>query len=220
MNDPDIPIPPEEALERLAEGNANYLKHNSENPPDYERERRELAGGQHPYAIILSCSDSRVPPAIVFEQTLGKLFVIRVAGNVTDRSELGSIEYAADHGYSRLLFVMAHESCGAVKATMDAVRENKYPPSPNLLAIVTSIKPALDPNRLDTEKPEDVAVNVDRNLKAQMENVVLKSASLERRVRSGELLIVGAIYGLESGEANPVYYYDKTDGRVKPIPHK
>jgi len=219
-HDSKEPMPPEQALKLLGAGNLRYLSHDATNPPDYKRERKELVDGQHPYAIVLSCSDSRVPPEIVFDETLGKVFVIRVAGNVTDRSELGSIEYAADHGYSRLLFVMAHESCGAVKATMDAVRENKYPPSPNLLAIVSSIKPTLDPNRLDTEKPEDVAVNVDRNLKAQMENVVLKSASLERRVRSGELLIVGAIYGLESGEANPVYYYDKTDGRVKPIPHK
>ncbi|HXU40643.1 MAG TPA: carbonic anhydrase [Blastocatellia bacterium] len=220
MNDPQEPISPEEALRLLALGNERYLEHNSENPPDYEREREELVNGQHPYTIVLSCSDSRVPPAIVFDQTLGKLFVIRVAGNLTDATELGSIEYAADHRYSDLLFVMAHESCGAVKTTMDVVRTGKYPESPNLMAIISSIKPTLDLNRLDSENKEDVAVNVARNLTAQMENVVLKSKSLKDRVYNGRFQIIGAIYSLESGEAKPAYYYDKTDGRVKPIPPK
>lgn len=220
MNDPHEPISPEEALKRLASGNERYLEHNSENPPDYERERGELVNGQHPFTIVLSCSDSRVPPEIVFDQTLGKLFVIRVAGNLTGPNELGSIEYAADHRYSDLLFVMAHEACGAVKTTMDVVRTGQYPESPNLMSLINSIKPTLDPNRLDSENKEDVAVNVTRNLTAQMENVVLKSKSLKDRVYNGRLQIIGAIYSLESGEAKPVYYYDKTDGKVKPIPPK
>lgn len=210
------PMPPEQALKLLGEGNLRYLSHDATNPPDYKRERKELVDGQHPYAIVLSCSDSRVPPEIVFDETLGKIFVIRVAGNVTDPTELGSIEYAADHRYSRLLFVMAHESCGAVKTTMDCVRTGKYPDSPNLMALINSIKPTLDPKRLDTENKEDVAVNVDRNLRAQMENVVKKSKSLAERVRRGELQIIGAIYSLEKGDAKPLYYYDK--GNVKPIP--
>ena len=233
MKDSHEPMPPEQALKLLAGGNLRYLSHNSENPPDYEREREELVDGQHPYAIVLSCSDSRVPPEIVFDETLGKLFVIRVAGNVIDPTEagtpepgtpepgstaLGSIEYAADHRYSRLLFVMAHESCGAVKATMDAVRTDEYPDSPNLMALIDSITPALDRNRLDTKNKEDVAVNVDRNLQTQMANVVAKSTSLKRRVDSGEFQIIGAIYSLENGDADPAYYYDKADGKVKPIP--
>lgn len=230
MSDPEGPISPEEALENLAEGNLRYLSHNSENPPDYEEERAALVDGQHPYAIMLSCSDSRVPPAIVFDETLGMLFVIRVAGNVIEptypgtptpgSTVVGSIEYAVDHGYSRLLFVMAHESCGAVITTMDAVRTNTYPGSPNLMAIVDSIAPALDRSQLDTRNKEHVAVNVDRNLKSQMANVVKKSDSLAYKVRSGELLIVGAIYSLENGDANPIYYVDRTDGIVKPIPRK
>lgn len=214
----DEPMPPEQALKHLAGGNLRYLSHNKTNPPDYEREREELIDGQHPYAIVLSCSDSRVPPEIVFDETLGKLFVIRVAGNVTDPTELGSIEYAADHRYSRLLFVMAHESCGAVKATMDAVRTRTFPRSPNLMALIRSIMPALDRKKLDTKNKDDVAVNVDRNLRAQMQNVVQKSTSLARKVRSGELQIVGAIYSLEKGDAKPVYYYDKAKKKVTPIP--
>ena len=214
---PDEPMPPDQALKLLGAGNLRYLAHDETNPPDYRRERRELVDGQHPYSIVLSCSDSRVPPEIVFDETLGKIFVIRVAGNVPDPTELGSIEYAADHRYSRLLFVMAHDQCGAVKTTMDVVRTGKYPTSPNLLALVNAIKPALDRNRLDTNNKQDVALNVDRNLRAQMENVVKKSGSLAAKVRSGELLIVGAIYSLEKGDANPVYVVDKS-GTTKPYP--
>jgi carbonic anhydrase len=217
-HDSKEPIPPEQALKLLGAGNLRYLAHDATNPPDYKRERKELVDGQHPYAIVLSCSDSRVPPEIVFDETLGKIFVSRVAGNVADPTELGSIEYASDHRYSRLLFVMAHDSCGAVKTTMDVVRTRRYPKSPNLMALINSIKPALDRKRLDTKNEEDVAVNVDRNLKAQMENVVKKSTSLARKVRSGELQIIGAIYSLETGDAKPAYYYDKTVGKVKPIP--
>lgn len=222
------PMPPEQALKLLGAGNLRYLSHDATNPPDYKQERKELVDGQQPYAIVLSCSDSRVPPEIVFDETLGKIFVIRVAGNVIHPAELrrpplgsaalGSIEYAVDHRYSRLLFVMAHQSCGAVKTTMDVVRTGEYPKSPNLRALINSIRPALDRNRLDTENKEDVAVNVDRNLKAQMANVVKKSESLARKVRSGELQIIGSIYSLKEGDATPLYYYDKSDGKVKPIP--
>jgi carbonic anhydrase len=214
---PEEPMPPEQALKLLGAGNLRYLAHDATNPPDYKRERKELVDGQMPYAIVLSCSDSRVPPEIVFDETLGKIFVSRVAGNVANPTELGSIEYAADHRYSRLLFVMAHQSCGAVKTTMDVVRTGKYPTSPNLLALVNSIKPALDLKRLNSENKADVAVNVDRNLKAQMANVVSKSKSLARRVMTGDLQIIGAIYSLENGDANPAYYYDKAERKVKPI---
>lgn len=216
-NGPDEPIPPEQALKLLGEGNVRYLKHDATNPPDYQRERKELVDGQMPYALVLSCSDSRVPPEIVFDETLGKIFVSRVAGNVANPTELGSIEYAADHRYSRLLFVMAHQSCGAVKTTMDVVRTGKYPDSPNLMALINAIKPTLDPKRLDSDNKEDVAVNVARNLQAQMENVVTKSKSLARRVMSGDLQIIGAIYSLENGDAKPAYYYDKAERKVKPI---
>lgn len=214
---PGEPIPPEQALKLLGEGNVRYLKHDATNPPDYQRERKELVDGQMPYALVLSCSDSRVPPEIVFDETLGKIFVSRVAGNVANPTELGSIEYAADHRYSRLLFVMAHQSCGAVKTTMDVVRTGKYPDSPNLMALINAIKPTLDPKRLDSDNKEDVAVNVARNLQAQMENVVTKSKSLARRVMSGDLQIIGAIYSLENGDAKPAYYYDKSERKVKPI---
>src|SRR5258707_15545401 len=94
---PEIPMPPEQALKLLGAGNLRYLAHDATNPPDYKRERKELVDGQHPYSIVLSCSDSRVPPEIVFDETLGKIFVIRVAGNGTEPHELGSNQNAAGH---------------------------------------------------------------------------------------------------------------------------
>src|SRR5438876_3568692 len=139
-------------LERLKCGNRRFVDNEH-----FKKERQRASGPQHPYATILSCSDSRVPPEVVFSETalLARLFIIRVAGNVIDptvpgSTDLGSIEYAVDHG-CKLLFVMAHESCGAVIATMDAVRENKYPVWPSLLAVVNSIRPNLDLDKLDTK---------------------------------------------------------------------
>lgn len=212
------PLPPAEVVRLLRAGNSRYLAHDAEHPPDYKRERAELVDGQHPFTIFLSCSDSRVPPEIVFDQTLGKLFVIRVAGNVTDSSGLGSVEYAVEHGYSRVLFVMAHESCGAVKTTMDAVRTNSYPRSRNLMALVNSIKPALDTQRLDTNNKADVALNVDHNLKVQMANVYRQSETLATRVATGDVLVIGGVYSLQTGDATPIYYVDRKGG-IQPLPH-
>ena len=110
----------EDTLARLMNGNARFVK-GQHRPANYKRERAELTKGQRPYAIVLSCSDSRVPPEIVFDESLGKLFVVRVAGNVVDPIALGSIEYAAEHLHSKLLFVLGHESCGAVKATVEPI---------------------------------------------------------------------------------------------------
>jgi carbonic anhydrase len=207
-------------LERLKCGNQRFVDNEH-----FKRERQRASGPQHPYATVLSCSDSRVPPELVFSETawLAKLFVIRVAGNVIDptipgSTDLASIEYAVDHG-CKLLFVMAHESCGAVIATMDAVRNDKDPVSPNLLALVNSIKPNLDPKKLDTKKPEDVAANVNRNLRGQMENVVKKSPYLAGELKKGNLRIIGAIYPLVQGDAKPTYYCDSA-GTVKPYTAK
>ncbi|MFY9570851.1 MAG: carbonic anhydrase, partial [Blastocatellia bacterium] len=123
-------------LARLLNGNARFVR-GVRRPANYKRERRALTKVQHPYAIVLSCSDSRVPPEIVFDESLGKLFVVRVAGNVVDPVTLGSIEYAAEHLHSKLLFVLGHESCGAVRATIDGGHS-----SPGIEAIVDRIKPA------------------------------------------------------------------------------
>src|SRR5205085_9309530 len=120
------------------QGNDRYVR-GQPKPKDYAKERVRLAKGQQPYAIVLTCSDSRVPPELVFDESLGKLFVVRVAGNVTDPVALGSVEYAAVVEAARLLVVLVHESCGAVKATLKG-----DPQPPNIEAIVRKIQPAAD----------------------------------------------------------------------------
>src|SRR5438876_10670259 len=114
-------VAPSEAISRLKEGNGRYAGGNLQHPGQTTERRAELANTQHPFATIVSCSDSRVPPEIVFDQGLGDLFVVRVAGNVIDDHALGSIEYAVDHLGVRLIVVLGHQSCGAVKAAKETI---------------------------------------------------------------------------------------------------
>src|SRR5581483_10137373 len=118
-------IPADKALARLKAGNDSFVK-GTRRPVNYRKERAALVAGQHPYAILLTCSDSRVPPELVFDESLGKLFIVRVAGNVTDSVALGSIEYAVDHFGVKLLVVLGHASCGAVKATFNGDQEQHH----------------------------------------------------------------------------------------------
>ncbi|MDX1390169.1 MAG: carbonic anhydrase, partial [Acidobacteriota bacterium] len=136
---------PEKALERLREGNQRFVEGTGNRFAAEEAERRrELVSGQRPPSIVLSCSDSRVAPAIVFDQGLGDLFVIRVAGNVVAPELLGSVEYAANVLGASLVVVMGHTGCGAVAATVDAIRAPSQNPSPNLRSLVDKIRPAVE----------------------------------------------------------------------------
>src|SRR5271157_1437347 len=132
-------LTPDAALQRLVEGNKRFVKsHITHRALTIKETREELARGQKPYAIILSCSDSRVPPEIVFDETLGQLFVIRVAGNILDPVVLGSIEYAVEHLDPTLIMVLGHEACGAVTAAYDATGK----PEGNVGAVIDPILPA------------------------------------------------------------------------------
>src|SRR2546430_7064831 len=114
-------VAPAEAISKLKEGNGRYTSGNLQHPGQTTERRAELTKSQHPFAVIVSCSDSRVPPEIVFDQGLGDLFVLRVAGHVIDNHSLGSIEYAVDHLAVRLIVVLGHQSCGAVKAAKETI---------------------------------------------------------------------------------------------------
>src|SRR5437762_9840331 len=114
-------VAPPEAISKLKEGNGRYTSGNLQHPGQTTERRAELAKSQHPFAIIVSCSDSRVPPEIVFDQGLGDLFVLRVAGHVIDNHSLGSIEYALDHLGVRLIVVLGHQNCGAVQAAKETI---------------------------------------------------------------------------------------------------
>jgi len=160
--------------------------------------RAALVGGQSPFAIVLACSDSRAPVELVFDQGLGDLFVIRVAGNVVAPSQVGSVEYAAAELGTRLVVVLGHSNCGAVDATLKELRREQAHRSPNLRSIVDRIRPAVEPLLEESEHAslqEAVIANVFRSV----ERLHHGSIIIEDLVKSGDLMIVGAEYSVESG---------------------
>jgi carbonic anhydrase len=184
-------LSPEESLERLRAGNEAFRRGlvNADHVSDARR--RTLALGQHPFAIILSCADSRVPPEAVFAQGLGDLFTVRVAGNVAEPATVASVEYAAAHLGSRLLLVLGHSQCGAVKAAVARASD-----TPAIRELVAAIRPAVDASPPAAPVDDVVRANVRR---VQVE-LLRQSALLAGMVREGKLQIVGAVYDLASGE--------------------
>lgn len=207
-------IPADEALERLRQGNRRFVAAlGDESPAAGPGERPELMQDQEPFAIILGCSDSRVPAEIVFDQGLGDLFVIRVAGNIVAPSQIGSVEFAAAQFGTRLVVVMGHTRCGAILATLDQLQQPVENQSPNLRSIVDRVRPSVE-TLLRTELRHDRDALVRCAVKANVEQSVNQlrhgSAILEQMIDTGELRIVGAEYSLETGE---VAFFDDTAAR-------
>ena len=189
-----------DALERLREGNSRFVSGDGgQNISGTQAHRAELTEGQNPFAIILACSDSRVPVEIIFDQGLGDLFVIRVAGNIVAPSQVGSVEFAAAQLGTKLVVVLGHSNCGAVDATLAELSRGQELRSPNLRAIVSRIRPAI-------ESLPDSAVNLHDAVVANVHQSVKRlqhgSLIVEQLVESGELIIVGANYSIESGEVS------------------
>ena len=186
-------VAPAEAIAKLKEGNARYTSGNLQHPGQTTERRAELTKSQHPFAIILSCSDSRVPPEIVFDEGLGDLFIVRVAGNVLNDEGLGSIEYGVDILGARLIVVLGHQSCGAVDAAMKTVAAKGKAPG-HIQSLVTAIKPVVD----STPKGD-----LDTMIKANVKHVVdaLRSSTpiLKARVESGDVQVMGGYYTLDTG---------------------
>ncbi|MED5381392.1 MAG: carbonic anhydrase [Verrucomicrobiota bacterium] len=190
-----------EALERLRAGNARFVSGGQLMESLTNPERRvELASGQEPFAIILGCSDSRVPAEIVFDFSLGHLFVIRVAGNIVAPSQVGSIEFAAEQFGTRLVVVLGHQNCGAVAATLNELKRPTENRSPNLSAIVDRIRPAVEP--LTATRTDEAALlrqAVRANVCASVNQLKRGSGILEALVRDDGLHIIGAEYSLKTG---------------------
>ena len=186
-------VAPAEAIAKLKEGNARNTSGNMQHPGQTTERRAELTKSQHPFAIILSCSDSRVPPEIVFDQGLGDLFIVRVAGNVLNDEGLGSIEYGVEILGARLIVVLGHQSCGAVDAAMKTVAAKGKAPG-HIQSLVTAIKPVID----STPKGD-----LDTTIKANVKHVVdaLRSSTpiLKARVESGDVQVMGGYYTLDTG---------------------
>ena len=196
-------IPAREALERLREGNLRFAANVRGSDAFVSHTRRaELAAGQQPFAIILGCSDSRVPAEIVFDQGLGDLFVIRVAGNIVAPSQVGSVEFSASRYFSRLVVVLGHSQCGAILATLEELRAPSGNQSHNLRSIVDRVRPSVE-SLLHTELRNDpdalVREAVRANIRASVDHLRHGSQVLEELIQREGLLVVGAEYSLETG---------------------
>lgn len=196
-------IPAREALERLREGNRRFATDTpSRGTLTSQARRDELTAGQEPFAIILGCSDSRVPAELVFDQGLGDLFVIRVAGNIVAPSQIGSVEFAAALFDTRLVVVLGHSQCGAIKATIDELQRPTASQSRNIRSIVDRVRPAVE-GLLKTELRHDLKElaqhAVRANIRASVDHLRHGSEILERLGEEEGLMVVGAEYSLETG---------------------
>ncbi|HSM31490.1 MAG TPA: carbonic anhydrase [Woeseiaceae bacterium] len=196
-------IAAEEALLRLQEGNARFVSGEIASGPEHYRYRREqIVLDQEPFAIVVGCSDSRVPVEIVFDQGLGDLFVIRIAGNVISRTQLGSIEFSAMKHGARLVVVLGHTGCGAMKAAVAAVEAGAEPESDNLRVLVDQIRPAVaragefDCGCASGERVDRVGRE---NVRQAVEAIKDGSDIIRRLVEEDGLVITGAEYSLATG---------------------
>ena len=187
---------PADALARLKAGNARFVANASEALPITAPRRAALAQGQSPFASVLSCADSRVPPEVIFHTGLGDLFVVRAAGHVSDRSVLASVEYGAEHLHTPLLVVMGHESCGAVKAALDTPASTSL--GPNLDYLLKAIRPAV---ARSANQPAEIRLRaaILANVEETINQLLETSQLLKRMAESQHLAIVGAYYELASG---------------------
>jgi carbonic anhydrase len=189
------------ALAALREGNRRFVAGLRTPQPENAR-RRELPAGQEPLAIILGCSDARVPAEIVFDQGLGDLFVIRVAGNIVAPSQVGSVEFAAAAFGTRLVVVLGHSNCGAIHATLEQLTRPSRDQSPNLRSIVNRIRPAVEgliERSAGVDRDALVQQAVRANIRMSADHLRHGSEVLEQAIEKDGLLVVGAEYSLESG---------------------
>ena len=208
MSNSHLPRPEtaEQALEMLKQGNARFVE-NVQNPQSTLLASNALTHVHEPFAIILGCSDARVPAEIVFDQGLGDLFVIRVAGNVVAPSQIGSVEFAAEKFGTKLVVVLGHSHCGAVTACVETLINPDQQFSPNLRSIVDRIRPSVynlheiyTANGQDIDEQELINRGIKANVRMSVTQLKHGSRILEDAVNNGSLIIVGAVYDLDTGK--------------------
>jgi carbonic anhydrase len=193
--EPAAGLSADEALARLMAGNRRYVRHEEQHPDQSLARRKELRAGQHPFAVILGCADSRVSPELLFDQGLGDLFVIRVAGNIVDDAVLGSIEYAVEHLGVKLVMVLGHEKCGAVSAAVEGGTAAGH-----INALVAAIRPSVDAS---AKEPGDRVHNcVIANARRVAQQVRESEPVLKDAVEKHRVKVVAADYALDSGQVN------------------
>jgi len=189
-----------DALARLEAGNARFVSGGLENPSNIVERREALAGGQSPYATVLTCSDSRLAPELLFDTHVGEVFVIRLAGNYVEDNGLGTIEYGFEHLGSNLLMILGHNNCGAVKATYDSIKSGT-PLPPHLDALSRAIGPGIEAVVHNSGSLDEA---VAANVHAQVIAATMKSTVLAHGVSEHKLRVVGATYALHSGKVTLV----------------
>lgn len=208
-----------EALARLKEGNRRFVeKLNDQSATTIATQRPELVETQNPMAIVLGCSDARVPAELVFDQGLGDLFVIRIAGNIVAPSGIGSVEFAALSFGTPLVVVLGHSNCGAVKATLDALMGNSKIPTSNLHSIVKRVRPVAETilaANTNGDYDDLVEQAVRANVRTSVEHLSNGSSTLEKLINEGKLMVVGAEYSLETGEVD--FFYEDYWERMRKL---
>jgi carbonic anhydrase len=205
------------ALERLKEGNRRFVANvRSVDSLLSQLQRGDVTTPQRPFAIVLGCSDSRAPAEIVFDQGVGDLFVIRVAGNIVAPSQVGSVEFAVERFGTERVVVMGHSHCGAIQATVEALENKGGAPSRNLLSIVNRIRPAVEellhgPGGQDPVSLVQAAVRA--NVRASVSQLRHGSEILEALVQQGKLTVLGAEYRLETGAVE--FFVEPSEGRAQ-----
>lgn len=184
------------ALAELKQGNLRFVESRMMHPDQNAETRLALAKSQSPFAIVLSCSDSRLPPEVVFDQGLGDLFVVRVAGNIVDPAGMGSIEYAVGHLGSPLIVVLGHQNCGAVSATLESLQTH-HAPHGDVAALVTAITPAVAV--AETQPGDDLLAKTIKANAEQSRDQILQSGELKQALDSGKLKVVTGYYSLDDG---------------------
>lgn len=200
----------DKALQTLIEGNTQYIEGTADGAELTIATRRlGIADGQNPFAVILGCSDSRVPAELVFNRGLGDLFVIRVAGNIVAPSQIGSVEFACQHFGTQLVVVLGHSHCGAINATVDSLIEDSDDLSPNIASIVDRVTPAVLPivQRKQFKDRNDLIHQAMRaNVEQSVNGLQMRSRFLRDLVNKGKIKIVGAEYSIETGVVD--FYLD------------
>ena len=194
----DVAIDAVQALKRLREGNSRFVAGKPQHPHETFDWRRKLEDGQLPFAVVLGCSDSRVPPELVFDQGFGDLFVIRVAGNIVDTAIVASIEYAVDHLDTQLIVVMGHSHCGAVSATVDHLTDVGGEPA-EVVALMYRIEPAVVEISPDMPREERIDRAVTQNVKLAVRRLS-RVPDLRRSIKAAKTKIVGAVYDMHTGK--------------------
>jgi carbonic anhydrase len=191
---------PNPALERLLAGNRRFVAGQMRHPDQDPGRRLKVSGDQDPYAVIVCCSDSRLSPEMLFDEGLGDLFVVRVAGNIVDEDGwvAGSIEYAVDHLETPLVMVIGHQRCGAVSATLESIQHHSTPRG-SIAALVTAITPAV---AVAEQRQGDLVDNTVRANAELARDAITKSAELTSRLRAGQLKVVAAYYSLDDGKVS------------------